>query len=392
MKKLIFFIIISLFITGCQKKMSIETIIYDDSNHLTTITYPITNIKKLDKVINDYIDENKKDIEKVDELNIDYTFDIISNRYINISLESFKRLNDKNSFDIKTYIFDLKKNKFLTIDNLVSKNSIDTIDKIINKKTKLKTNYDNVTFDEDNLYFYFNGIDGIKTVSVPTSDTEFLIDLNFQKEIQHEYNTNQKKQIIDPSKPVVALTFDDGPSKYTDDILDILKENYINATFFVIGNKVKYYSNTLNKSIANGNEIGNHTYNHKSLSNLKLDDILSQINKTQDIIYEISGYTPLYLRPSYGNTSHLLKEKTPLEIVLWTVDPEDWKYKNSKMIAKKVLDKTKDGSIILLHDTKKRTRDALKIIIPQLKSKGYQFVTISELKEVQEIRRRTGID
>lgn len=392
MKKLIFFIIISLFITGCQKQMSIETIIYDDSNHLTTITYPITNIKKLDKAINAYIDENKKDIEKVDELNIDYTFNIISNRYINISLESFKRLNDKNSFDIKTYIFDLTKNKFLTIDNLVSKNSIDTIDKIINKKTKLKTNYDNVTFDEDNLYFYFNGIDGIKTVSVPTSDTEFLIDLNFQKEIQHEYNTNQKKQIIDPSKPVVALTFDDGPSKYTNDILDILAENDINATFFVIGNKVKYYSNTLNKSIANGNEIGNHTYNHKSLSNLKLDDILSQINKTQDIIYEISGYTPLYLRPSYGNTSHLLKEKTPLEIVLWTVDPEDWKYKNSKMIAKRVLDKTKDGSIILLHDTKKRTRDALKIIIPELKSKGYQFVTISELKEVQEIRRRTGID
>ena len=157
-----------------------------------------------------------------------------------------------------------------------------------------------------------------------------------------------------------------------------------------VGNKVKYYSDTINKSISYGNEIGNHSYNHKSLNHLSKEDFLYQLNTTQNIIYEVSGYTPKYLRPTYGNVSKSLREYTPLEIVLWNVDPEDWKYKNSKTIAKRVLNKVKDESVVLMHDTKERTLNALKIIIPELKKQGYQLVTISELKEVQEIRKKTG--
>lgn len=391
MKKVLCLIFFLLCITGCEKEAFIETCVYKDEQKLITITYPITYMKKLDNAINKYIDSQKDD-DKVDELNVDYSFNIVSNRYVNITLEVMKRKDNETFYDIKTFVFDKQKKDFLTINNLVSENSIKTIDQIVQKKININTSYDEVTFDENNLYFYFNSGHGIEKVSVPTIDTEFLLDLNLEKEPIVQYQENYKEHIIDPAKPVVALTFDDGPSKYTDDILDILDENDINATFFVIGNKVKYYAKTINKSIANGNEIGNHTYNHKSLSNLKLDEMLRQINMTQEIIFSETGYTPIYLRPSYGNTNSLLKEKTPLEIILWNVDPEDWKYKNSKVIANRVISKTKDESIILLHDTKKRTRDALKIIIPKLKEKGFQFVTISELKEIQMLRAKMGLD
>lgn len=390
MKKILL-IICFIFLTGCNKEAYIETVIKNKNGNLSTITYPVTHIKKLDKEINKYIKE--KELDTSNELNIDYTFNIISNRYVNVTLETYQNIDNQDIYDAKSFIFDKRTNKFLTIANLVSKDSIKTISQIINKKASLNSSdYTNVTFDENNLYFYFNVHNLVTKVDVPIYDTEFLLDINFGNEVKKEYNSYNKEKVIDPDKPVVALTFDDGPSKYTDDILDILDENDANATFFVLGNKVKYYSNTLRKMLKNGNEIGNHTFNHKSLNRLKIDDMLYQINSTQDIIYEYTGYTPLYLRPSYGNINHLLKEKTPLEIILWNVDPEDWKYKNSKVIANRALNKVNDGSIVLLHDTKKRTVEALKIIIKELKKEGYQFVTISELKEIKEIRKRIKQD
>lgn len=394
MKKVVFIIVLILLITGCKNNnYYINTIIEKKNNCLIAINYPVTNIKKLDKKINKYIDSKYDCLtDNINELNIDYTFNIISDRYINITLETF--INDgNNNYDIVTYIFDKKINKFLNLDNLVSKNSLITIKQITEKKLdeSVNINYDKLTFDENYLYFYLENNDGIEKVNVPLHDTEVLIDIDLSTSENKTTNQTAEPKIIDPNKPVVAITFDDGPSKYTDDILDILNENNASATFFVLGNKVKYYGNTLNKMLQNGNEIGNHSYNHKSLNHLNMDELLYQINTTQDIIYEATGYTPIYLRPTYGNTNDFLKKNSHLEIVLWTVDPEDWKYKNSKTIASRVINKTKDGSIILLHDTKKRTVEALKIIISDLKKKDYQFVTISELKEVKEIRQKMGI-
>lgn len=397
MKKIILIIITIILITGCKKKdYNITTIINKINNCNVAITYPKTNIKSLDNDINKYINSKYNDINNTTiELNIDYTFNIIFDRYINISLiSSINSIKEINK-DIVTYIYDKKDKKLLTINNIVSKNSIETIkEEIQNEIFNLDINIDNLdklTFDENYIYFYFNNTNDIIKVDIPIHDTEFLLSNNFSYNLNKDtYYKKINNKIIDPYKKVVAFTFDDGPSKYTESIIDLLYENDANGTFFILGNKVKYYSNIINKSISYGNEIGNHSYNHKSLNNLSKEDFLYQINTTQNIIYEISGYTPKYLRPTYGNTSTNLKKYSPLEIVLWTVDPEDWKYKNSKTIAKRVLDKVKDESIVLMHDTKERTFKALKIIIPELKKQGYQFVTISQLKEVQKIREKTG--
>lgn len=399
MKKIILLFISLMLITGCNKKeYNITTITEHIKNASVAATYPETHIKLLDKEINSYINSKYDEITNTtNELNIDYTFDIIFNRYINITLIS-EINNIKNSKkDIITYIYDKTNNKLLTINNIVSKNSLKTIKEIIKKENDTLDididNFDKITFDEDYIYIYFNNNNNseIIKINVPIYDVEFLLSTTITKDNKVNYLSEETNtRVIDPYKKVVALTFDDGPSKYTGAIIDLLNENDANGTFFVLGNKVKYYSDTINKSISYGNEIGNHSYNHKSLNHLSKEDFLYQLNTTQNIIYEVSGYTPKYLRPTYGNVSKSLREYTTLEIVLWNVDPEDWKYKNSKTIAKRVLNKVKDESVVLMHDTKERTLNALKIIIPELKKQGYQLVTISELKEVQEIRKKTG--
>ncbi|HPF82709.1 MAG TPA: polysaccharide deacetylase family protein [Bacilli bacterium] len=191
---------------------------------------------------------------------------------------------------------------------------------------------------------------------------------------------------FDLKKKYVALSFDDGPSKYTNDIINYLYENDCQATFFVLGNKLSYYQDTLNNMISKNNEIANHTYSHPWLTHLNNNEILEEINKTQDLIINITGYTPKLFRPSYGDINKKLRNLIKLNIVLWTNDSSDWKYKSSKTIASNVIRHIKENDIILMHDTYKRTRDALKIIIPKLKELNYEVITISELLEIKELR------
>lgn len=195
---------------------------------------------------------------------------------------------------------------------------------------------------------------------------------------------NNKLYNID--KKYVALTFDDGPSNYTSDIVDLLYENDCYATFFVVGNKALHHQKTLIKTIDKGNEIANHTYNHPWLTHLNDKQILEEIDNTQNIINEITGYTPTLFRPSYGDINSKLRKMIKLQTVLWTNDSSDWKYRSSKTIASNVIRNIKENDIILMHDTYKRSYEALKIIIPKLKELGYEIITVTELLEVKQLR------
>lgn len=199
--------------------------------------------------------------------------------------------------------------------------------------------------------------------------------------------------IVSKNKPVeinnkfIALSFDDGPSIYTDQILDILDKYDAQATFFVIGNKANNFKETLKKIVNNGNEIGNHTYTHKWLSTLNENEFLNEINKTNEIIKEITNFDIRLLRPTYGSISNKQKKLTDLDISFWDIDTLDWKIKNVDKIVNKVINKVKDLDVILMHDTYKRTVLALEIIIPELKKQGYEFITISELNQIKEFRK-----
>ena len=185
---------------------------------------------------------------------------------------------------------------------------------------------------------------------------------------------------------MVALTFDDGPSKYTNKILDVLKKYDACGTFFVVGNRVNFYKEQLKRTLNEGSEIGNHSYDHKLLTRLSKEDFQSEVNKTQEQIVKATGFTPTLFRPTYGGYTNTLKGYTDLTFVLWDVDSRDWQVKSKDKILKNVLPNVKSGSIILMHDGLPYGLNALEDILSDLKNKGYKFVTVSELLELKKLR------
>lgn len=200
----------------------------------------------------------------------------------------------------------------------------------------------------------------------------------------------ENKREIDPDKPMIALTFDDGPSKYTQEILDLLKENNSAATFFVLGSQANKYEETVKQMIEDGNQIGNHSYDHKRLTLLNDEELYDQINKTDNLIYDIALYRPFVMRPPYGSTTEVLKEKLQKPIINWSIDTRDWESRNAEAIIKIIYENVKDGDIILMHDLYESSLEASKIVIPELINRGYQLVTISELSENRKIILRAG--
>ena len=184
----------------------------------------------------------------------------------------------------------------------------------------------------------------------------------------------------------IALTFDDGPHpRYTAEILSILEEYEILATFFIIGVNAERYPDALKEIASSGCEIGNHTYSHAKLSNLSIEDIQREMEQCQSVLWNLIGVRSALFRPPQGATSSNVKlvcQKTKQDIILWSIDTLDWALMPSRDIAKTVMEQVKGGDIILMHDYVSggnTTCEALRIIIPQLLAAGYEFVTVSQL-------------
>lgn len=198
---------------------------------------------------------------------------------------------------------------------------------------------------------------------------------------------NEPVKHINPDKPMVALTFDDGPTrKYTTMILDCLKENHCYATFFVLGSRIEKAPDLLERMILEGNEIGNHTYSHKQLTKLNETSIINEINDTNEKIYEATHIKPNVLRPPYGEYNEtVINHLGEMKIITWNVDSEDWRSKNAEIIYKKVIREVQNGSIILLHDLYLSSAQAACLLIPALVEEGYQLVTVSDLYTYQNL-------
>lgn len=185
---------------------------------------------------------------------------------------------------------------------------------------------------------------------------------------------------------VVALTFDDGPSReYTTLILDYLKEKKIVATFFVLGVNLKYNDDILIDMVKNGCEIGNHSINHKQFKYLKNNEIKRQINYVDNYVRDVTGFTIRAIRTPYGEYNERIRKLlVNRPIVLWNIDSEDWKKKDALKIAESVCDNVENGSIILLHDIFDYSYEATILIVEELLFRGYKFVTVSQLLELED--------
>ena len=184
--------------------------------------------------------------------------------------------------------------------------------------------------------------------------------------------------------PYIAMTFDDGPNpQLTPKLLDMLKERGIKATFFLVGRNVEEYPDIVRRMSAEGHEVANHSWSHPALTRLGGESFRKQIENTNDAIVRATGKRPLLMRPPYGATSSILNrrlaEEFGLKVILWSVDPLDWKYRNSNRVYSYIIQNTQPGSIILAHDIHATTVAAMPATLDSLLGKGYKFVTVSEL-------------
>ena len=194
---------------------------------------------------------------------------------------------------------------------------------------------------------------------------------------------------VKTGKKVIAITFDDGPHpENTPRLLDMLKERKIKATFYVVGNMVKYNPQLLQRMIDEGHEIGNHTVTHGTLSRMSDDSLLAELRAAHEQIVEACGVAPRSMRPPGGaikkDQKSLVLRELGYPTILWSVDPEDWKRPGPSVVTSRLVNGASPGGILLVHDLHKPTVDAMPATFDQLLAMGYEFVTISELIALDE--------
>lgn len=188
--------------------------------------------------------------------------------------------------------------------------------------------------------------------------------------------------------PFIAMTFDDGPSRtLTPKLLDLLAARQIKATFFVIGQNVAEYPEVIARAVRDGHEIGSHTWSHPNLGRMSDDAVRLQLKRTEDAIVRAAGVRPTLLRPPYGSITPRQKrwihDQFGYQIVMWDVDPLDWRRPGPITVCNRIVKETRPGSIVLSHDIHAGTIEAMPATLNQLMARGFKFVTVSELIERQ---------
>lgn len=178
--------------------------------------------------------------------------------------------------------------------------------------------------------------------------------------------------------PKIALTFDDGPSIYTETLLDGLKERGVQVTFFVIGENAEVYPEVVKREAEEGHLVGNHTYSHVEITKLNEEDAREEIEKTNQILEELTHNKIEYVRPPFGIWEEKFEDLQMLSVI-WTIDPMDWATENADEIVNKVVTDTRENDIILLHDCYKSSVQAALRIVDILQEEGYEFVTVDKL-------------
>jgi len=181
---------------------------------------------------------------------------------------------------------------------------------------------------------------------------------------------------------VLVLSFDDGPGPHTERLLDILAQNKVKATFFVVGYKTDRYKETIKRMAKEGHQVAGHSWNHPKLTAIGGETIKTELRSTNDAIYEITGIRPTFYRAPYGayndNVKKISKE-LGLSLIQWNIDVGDWKYRNADTVYRNIMSMVKDGCVICVHDVHLSTVDAIERAIPDLIASGYKFLTVSEM-------------
>lgn len=293
----------------------------------------------------------------------------------------------------KTYYFDADGNKVTgkqTINNATYFFNKDGVMQTGWKKTDDGTYYlgDNgaaaigwQTIEDEDYYFDNSGIMATGEVQVG------LVKCTFSKKgkLKSKGDVN-----IDASKPMVALTFDDGPGERTGELLAQLEKYNAHATFFMQGKNIPGKEDFVKKMKEIGCELGNHSYDHPQLTKLSADKIANQMGTTNDLIQQAAGSTATVMRPPYGAINDTVRSSVGLPMILWSIDTLDWKTRNAQSSIDTVMNDVQDGDVILMHDIHTESIDAALVLIPKLEEAGYQLVTVSEMAKAKGVALQNG--
>mgnify|MGYP004657063325 FL=1 len=333
------------------------------------ISYPVFS-NDIDLEIQKYIENEKEEyIKKFDNsldsyLTIDY--EITSLSYIKTI--NFKT-STKNYTKYYTIYVDNNTKSVIEFKSLFKEDGY-------NKLLEILKTYNKDIKEFNNIYFNQNSIDVMFDSKINISFSE-LKDI-FKDDILY---INSKRDISKfKDKKLIAFTFDDGPNnKTTLYLLDRLDTYDARVTFFVVGSRVNSHKESLIKAYEQGNQIGNHSYNHPNLSKLEFSKIESEIMNTNEAVKNITGEYPNLIRPPYGSYNSDVKKIANMPIILWNIDTLDWKYKDKDKVAKTIIENAKDGSVILLHDLYQSSVEGALLAMQELYNEGYAFVTIDEM-------------
>lgn len=334
----------------------------------------------LNKFVDDYIDEFAC-------ISLDYDiYELDENRisiYLNCGIP-------KNMF------YDYEKRQELTFSSLVSDMAKfdDTTKRLLNLKyprfvsndADLETGVYDIQKEKITAYFKTKEY-GLISVNIDNNEVKGL--LNYD----HIYTSEYQNEVYtyDKNKKTIAFTFDDGPSSIDLDIVSTLLDAHASGTFYLVGNRINSFPKSVKRILDAGMEVGNHTYDHKSLSGLSDEAIKNEVTKTNDVFLEATGVKLKTLRPSYGAINSRVQRQVGMPIVLWDIDTLDWKNRNAEKIKEIILENAHDGAIVLMHSLYPTTAEAVKAVLPELYKMGYQVASVEKLSELKGVSLTSGM-
>lgn len=341
----------------------------------------------------DKISNRKSELSKiapvskvVEDTNKDNTL-LLKSNFDNVSYYLYLENNN-----YKSYFIDEKENKISDITLIIKKDKIVDFENKINELLQLKypkfivdainkNSIKNYEIKDNEMIIYYSGVDLElqNSLSLKVNYNEVKDYLNITVKLDKEYE-NEDGFKYDPTKKTIAFSYDDGPNgESTLTLVNALKENKAHATFYMVGNRMDYYSTVVSTVYNSGNEIGSHSYSHYSLARAKPDKIQENEAKTNEIYYNITNDTFKTMRPPYGAINERAKNALDIVYITWSVDTEDWKYRDKDHIVNEILNNVEDGDIVLMHDLYDTTVQASIEVLPILYARGYQVVSVSEL-------------
>lgn len=238
--------------------------------------------------------------------------------------------------------------------------------------------------------FYENGWKKIDGVKYYFDENGYVVTGWLELDGEDYYFDEEGKYDSTKVRPMVALTYDDGPGQYTEKLLECLKENNAKATFYMLGQNAEQFPEIVKQLKDAGMELGNHTYDHQILTTLSEDQISDEIRNADAAIEKGAGVPADSLRPPGGSLDETVQELAGMPIIKWSLDTKDWKTKSEDKTYQKVIDNVQDGSVVLMHDIHEWSVNASLRLIPELVEKGYKLVTVQELAEAKGIKLEDG--